>query len=335
MSKSKNILITSGRSFIALDLARKFHAAGHKVITADTMSVHVSRFSRSVFKNFQIPSPRLSPNDFIKKMVWICQEEKIDLVVPVYEEILYLAEQKHLFPAHTEVFGPSFSLLKELHSKWHFTLKLRELGIEIPHTYLIETPDDLKKLDRSVPYAVKAIYSRASLGIFKLNPEEAIPSITIERHNPMIAQQWLSGERFCSYSVCREGVVKAHSLYPVGHTANGQGCIVFKAIEHPAIQKWIETFVKKVNFTGQIAFDFIVTPDQKVFAIECNPRATSGAHLFDEKDNLERAFSKQECTPIYPIGRRPKKLGIAMMMYGWRETSRPDNSFGSFLQCLL
>ena len=334
-AKSKNILITSARSFIALDLARKFHSAGHRVFTADTMSMHVSRFSRAVTKNFTIPSPRLKPKEFIAEMVKISEQNKIDIIVPIYEEILYLAEQRDQFPKTTEIFGPPFPLLNELHSKWLFTLKQRELGIETPKTYLIEKVKDLDKIDRSVPYAVKASYSRASLEILKLSPGQPVPQLVIEPHNPWVAQEWLNGEKFCSYSICRDGVVRAHSLYPVGHTANGQGCIVFTSIDHPNIRKWIETFVKHIKFTGQIAFDFIETPDKKVYAIECNPRATSGAHLFENIDHIDQAFLKEPCPTIYPLGRPPKQLGIAMMMYGWRENSMPENSFKKFANVLF
>ncbi|WP_068471035.1 hypothetical protein [Candidatus Protochlamydia phocaeensis] len=332
---SKKILITSGRSPVTLDLARQFHQAGHEVYVAETMHLHICRFSNAVKKSFLIRSPRLQSKEFIEDMVDIVKREKIDMLIPIYEEALYLAQEKHRFPSHCQVFVSSFDLLNQLHNKWLFNLKLKELGMEAPETFLIKSSDDLKKLDPSRSYALKACYSRAAINLKEWTLGQPLPAIQIEPHNPWVAQEWLQGNKYCTYSICHQGVVQAHATYPVGYTVHGRGCVAFKAIDYQPILKWIERFAKQTQFTGQIAFDFIELPGQRLFAIECNPRATSGAHLFSPSDRLDKAFFNNTSFPIYPQTGYSKQLAIAMLLYGWKKSAYPDNNMKKFLKALF
>lgn len=328
----KKILITSGRSPVTLDLARQLHGAGHQVYIAETMSIHVCRFSNAVTKSFLVPSPRLNSEGFIQKLVEIAANEKIDLIVPIYEEILYLARAAHRFPKHCTIFAPSFDLLDQVHNKWLFIQKLLQLGMDAPKTYLITCAEDLKKLDRSKTYALKASYSRAALSLKKIGPNDPLPNIKIQPNNPWIAQEWLKGDGYCTYSVCQQGKVLAHGTYPVGYTVDGHGCVAFKSVDKANIREWVEKFVKETGFTGQIAFDFFELPNQKLYAIECNPRATSGAHLFDADDRLADAFFNVNTKPIYPKPGTHKQLTIGMLLYGWRKQACPNNSWTKFFK---
>lgn len=328
----KKILITSARSPVAVDMARQLHTAGHLVYTVDSLHLPVCRFSYAVQKNFVVPSPRSMPTQFIDKLVTIAKNEQIDLIIPMYEEIFYLAKEKDRFPKKTKIFAETFKLLNQLHNKWMFPRLTHSLGIEIPKTFLVRTPSDLENLDRSLTYAFKACYSRAGIGFKMIKPGEELPKITIEPNNPWIAQEWLLGQEYCSYSVCQKGKVLAHAFYPVDYTACGKGCIQFRAIQHPRIQKWVENFVEATQFTGQIAFDLIETNDGRLLAVECNPRSTMGALLFQNKDRLDRAFFDDVPSqmPIMPEEGFRKQLAIAMLIYGWRKSSHPQNSFKRF-----
>jgi len=331
---SKKILITSARSPVAVDMARQFHSAGHEVYTADSLHLPVCRFSKAVAKNFVVPSPRHNPKEFIDQLIDIAEKEKIDMIVPMYEEIFYIAKEKSRFPSHTTIFAESFDLLNQLHNKWTFPELVKSLEMEAPKTYLLKSEKDLLNLDRSLSYAVKACYSRAGLRFEMVVPSSELPKIQIDSSNPWIAQEWLVGREFCTYSVCQKGECLAHAIYPADYTASKKGCIQFRAIQHPRIQNWIEKFVKKLNFTGQIAFDFIETDNGRLLAVECNPRSTMGALLFQSKDRLDRAFFNDPTltAPILPeVGYR-KQLAIAMLIYGWRKSSHPKNSVRRFFK---
>ena len=61
-------------------------------------------------------------------------------------------------------------------------------------------------------------------------------------------------------------------------------------MEHAAARAWVETFVAREGYTGQIAFDFIETEAGVMYALECNPRATSGVHLLAAHPEFAAAF---------------------------------------------
>jgi hypothetical protein len=90
----------------------------------------------------------------------------------------------------------------------------------------------------------------------------------------------------------------------------------------------VSSFIAQYAFTGQIAFDFIETDTGEIFAIECNPRAISGIHLFDT--TLIDAFCNQVDEVIRPTQQESVAVRLALLLYGWR--SAP--SIGAWLKCL-
>jgi hypothetical protein len=54
--------------------------------------------------------------------------------------------------------------------------------------------------------------------------------------------------------------------------------------------------------TGQLAFDFVETDSGRLVAIECNPRATSGIHLFSGSADLAQSMTE-------PVTGTPPKPG--------------------------
>lgn len=318
MASGKKILITAGRSPITLDLARQLNAAGHEIYITETSRFHLCSFSNAVKKNFIIPSPRFEPKNFLDALTKIVKDEKIDMLIPAWEEVLNISMNLDLFPPECDVFCSPFKLLHTLHNKWLFMQRLSALGLPTPETQLVEKLADLETLDFGTSYVLKPCYSRASQKIRKVNPNDPLPIIDIESHNPWVAQEWLEGNKYCTYSVCHNGEVNAHGIYPVEYSIEGNSCLTFRSIEHKKILDWIKYFVKSQNFTGQIGFDFIETEDGTIYPIECNPRSTSGAHLFRTEDQIDRAFLNTTTETICPPVGRSKQFAAGMIFYGWK-----------------
>ncbi|MEM8728114.1 MAG: ATP-grasp domain-containing protein [Chlamydiota bacterium] len=219
--------------------------------------------------------------------------------------------------------------MDELHNKWRFNKKIEALGFDAPKSYLIRSEEELKQLPLSPPYILKPSYSRAALCIRKVTSTSPT-LLKIDPKNPLVAQEWLHGKKFCSYSIAHHGKLASHTVYPVDISIEGNACLNFEAITHKNIQSWIASFVEKENFTGQIAFDFIETENRKLYAIECNPRGTSGIHLFQQKDSLPDAFFNTQSSLVYPEIGYSKKLGWGMILYGWKTTH-----FSKFIKKLI
>ncbi len=321
-NNSKRILLTGGRSWITLDIARSFYSAGHTVYVADSHKMHICRFSNSVKQNFLVRSPRFHPDEFIDDLNTIIEKHHIDMLIPTCEETIYISCGLDKFPEACEVFCEPFSLLNTLHSKWLFMQKLKELGFDAPETTLIQNRQDLENLKLPYSYALKATYSRACQKIMKVDPGSPTPDIHIDSYNPWIAQKWIEGTKYCTYSIAKKGKIYAHSMYPVGFTLEGSSCITFEAVRHSKILEWVEYFAKKTNFTGNIAFDFIETDEGKLYSIECNPRATHGLHLFSDNDEIYQAFFGDNTELKQPKEGTIKQIALGMMAFGWRSVNR-------------
>lgn len=314
------ILLTTGRAPITLELARQLRAQGHTVFVADTTPFHISRFSNAVERSFCLPSPRYETKEFLKRLRDVIEEYEIELLIPLWEEILYIANHPGSIPPSCKVFSDSFEVLHKLHNKWLFIKLQEELGIKTPETHLIKTTNDLEALDLNKTWILKLAYSRASQNMHKIEPGKALPTIKSYPNNPWIAQEWLEGKKFCSFSIAREGKLKAHTAYPVNFAIDDSSCLNFVAIRHPEIKVWVENFVKKIGFTGNIAFDFIET-SKGLYAIECNPRGTSGLHLFKPSDKIDRAYLREFDGVIEPEVGNTKQIFTGMMLYGWKQKS--------------
>jgi predicted ATP-grasp superfamily ATP-dependent carboligase len=300
-----------------LDLARLFDLCGFDVFIADSHRFHISKYSRSVRKSFLVPSPRFHEEKYIQTLLDIVKDYAIDLVLPIYEETFYISKYKEMFPSSCRIFTSSIELLKKLHDKWSFQEMVSDSGLLSIETQLINTKEDLYTVIYEYPQVLKACYSRASQKVYFINNQYQQMNVDID-NSKWIIQKFIPGRHFCTYSICIDGQLQALSIYPVDYTVDGHSCVNFQAVKHKKIADWIKIFIKKYRFTGQIGFDFIENEDG-LFAIECNPRSTSGLHLLAyEKEICERFFNPdKEC--IVPSKKVYRKIGPGMLVYGWRK----------------
>ena len=75
-------------------------------------------------------------------------------------------------------------------------------------------------------------------------------------------------------------------------------------------------FVKELNLTGQISFDFIQTEGGTVYPIECNPRTHSAITMFYNHPGLANAYLKDSeddnQAPIVPLpNSKPTSLALS------------------------
>ncbi len=338
-SGRRTVLITFGRSFLSLHLARLMGAAGHRVLVSDSVPLPITRFSSSVKKTFRTPRPRFEPVEWTRAVARIAHQQGVDLVVPVHEGTDILANTikryPDLFPDGCELFFSDFDVETRLENKYEFQAALKTLGMPTLDFALVRSQEELEALHFDQPFALKRVYSRGSQEIHKVRPGEPPHGLSFEAGNPWIAQEWAKGTNYCSYSVCHNGQVKAHAVYPVRYAIDGTSCLAFESVQHDGIAAWVSECVKAFNFTGQMGLDFIEVPGRGLFTVECNPRTTSGILLFDPQTRIDRAFFGVNDEVIEPEPGTSKMLGPGMLMYGWRKSSLKDNTFRGFLRDLM
>lgn len=312
----KRILLAGGRSPAALELARAFHAAGHEVHVAETTAWCLCSVSRAVARVHRLPWPTRDPDGYVAELVRIVRRERIGLVVPTFEEVFYIAGARERLEAYAEVFCDELEKLDRLHNKWEFIRRVAAHGLAVPRTRLLRGPADLDAALGSArrELVFKPVYSRFSSRVV-VRPDDAaeLAGVDPSPRCPWVAQEFVPGRALCTYSVAWRGRLTAHGAYPTEFTAGGGTTIVFRSIEHPALLEWVREFVRRENFHGQIAFDFIETDAGALLPLECNPRTTSGVHLFAGRRELPLAFCGPLAETIAPSDGRPSMLALPML----------------------
>ncbi|RXZ79379.1 ATP-grasp domain-containing protein [Paenibacillaceae bacterium] len=367
----RTFLVTGGRAPAALDLARQLSAQGHIVYAADSLPNPLIRFSNAVQRYYLLPSPRFELKRFTEVLKQIVVECRIDVILPVCEEVFYIAFVKNKLGA-CEVFADELGKLQQLHSKWEFIQLLRELGLPAPHTRLLRSDADLQKLasradgslmlatvssatvgsetgpnltnpassefipvDRAASlntpertgengesgivshWVLKPVYSRFGDAVRFYSAGDPLPEIRPSAEYPWVAQQAIKGDEYCAYAIVHQGKLQAFTAYPALYTAGRGANVYFRQEISPPLLEWTTEFVSRIGFHGQIAFDFIVEQGGKVYPIECNPRGTSGLHLFGPRDRIDKAIAGN-CgdSAIIPRQPKPRMIAAAMLAYG-------------------
>ncbi len=310
-----HVLILGARAPACLEWARCFHAAGWRVSVGDSLHWPVGRFSRMVHDYVRLPEPRSQSAAWIATLAEQVVARGIDLVVPTCEEAFYLSHGRAHIPARVVV--PPFALMHELHHKGRFAQKVEGWEVRAPETHLLESSAAAQSFVASRgtrDWVFKPAYSRFANRTL-LRPDPA----RIERLNPTPARPWLAqryvaGREHCSYSLLTEGRLTAHACYhPRYRVGLGSG-IWFEPTDPAPIRAFIEQFGVETGYTGQVAFDFIEQADGSCRVLECNPRATSGVHLFaDAPEALVAALLGAEgvLTPIP----KPRQVALAMLLF--------------------
>ncbi len=284
----------------ALQLARSFHAAGHRVVLVETHKYWLTghRFSNAVDRFYTVPAPEKDPEGYIQALLDIAKKENIDVYVPVCSPVqsYYDSLAKPVLSGCCEVFHFDAEVTKMLDDKFAFTETARSLSLSVPKSFKITDPEQVLNFDfsnekrkyilKSIPYD-----SVRRLNLTKLpcdTPEETaafVKSLPISEQKPWIVQEFIPGKEYCTHSTVRDGELRLHCC-----CESSAFQVNYENVDKPEIEQWVSHFVKELGLTGQASFDFIQAEDGTVYAIECNPRTHSAITMFYNHPGVADAY---------------------------------------------
>jgi predicted ATP-grasp superfamily ATP-dependent carboligase len=311
-----NILITSSRAPVALELIRVFGRAGHRVYATDTMRWTVGSHSRYLEQHIVTPPPRYNSAGFADALQHIIERAQIDWLIPTSEEVFYVARHHQQLSAHTRVFTEPLDVLDSLHHKYRFQLLCNALGIHTPRTALVCDREELDAALACFPFfLLKPAYSRfATQIITNCGPRAGQFALDICRPTPTqpwLIQQYIAGESICSYSTLHGGHVTAHCAYITPRKVNHGSGVQFESVDGTETLAIVRRLGAALRYTGQLSLDFI-QGKEGLYLLECNPRATSGVHLIEPPALLDALTDSQKPTWVEPAGRRGQ-LALALL----------------------
>ena len=288
MRRAERVLVTGARLPSSLEIARALHAAGAEVWAADSLTITPTRASNCVRGYFRFPAPALHPREFRATLLERVRSLGITQIVPVFEEVFFLAEMRAALEPHTTLFAPDLSDLRALHSKWQVLARAADCGVRIPRTSRAENAAQLRdQLARHPDSVLKPEYSRGAYQVL-LPPHPAAEHATAG-HFPWLVQEMLTGRELSTFAITCGGNVLACASYLPRYRAGRGASLYFEPLESPAALSFVRKFAAKNRLTGHLSFDFMENAGELAL-LECNPRVTSGVHLLRSNEPWGRVY---------------------------------------------
>jgi predicted ATP-grasp superfamily ATP-dependent carboligase len=302
----QTILINGGKTTKALQLARSFHKAGHRVILVEIHEYRLmgNRYSWAVDRFYTVPN--LQAEEYPQALLKIVQQEGVNVYVPVSspEGSYYDAKAKKVLSPHCTVMQLDVETLQRLDDKYELATAAEALGLRVPKSYRITNPQqviDFDFSDAQRPYIIKSIpYDCVHrFDLTKLpcaTPAETaafVNSLPISESKPWIMQEYIPGQEYCTHSTVRNGHIQLHCC-----CKSSAFQLNYQNVDRPDIENWIRQFAKSLNLTGQVSFDFIEAADDgEIYAIECNPRTHTAITMFYNHPDVAKAYLEPDPLP--------------------------------------
>lgn len=316
----KRALITGARSPASLDLMRRLSYSGFEVYAADSVSHPLSRASNCIKDYFILPSPTHDAKAFTEELRSLITKHKIDILIPTCEEVFFISKYKSVLAKECLVFCDDFYKLSLLHNKYDFLSAAENCGAFIPDTRLICSSSDIEDLKNSDEKVLKPVFSRFASHTLIKPAKQQLQRINVSKSFSWVAQEYITGTEYCTYGIAVQGKLQAHICYEPTYRAGLGSGIYFTPYFNEEIQTFVNNFVKKHHYTGQIGFDFMITKDNKLYVLECNPRATSGIHCLPEIMDWNSVLSGAQNNVIVASAKH-KMVALAMLTFGLKYIS--------------
>ena len=296
----KNILIGGGRMTKTLQLARSFHATGHRVILVDIHKYWLSghRFSNAVSGYYTVPDPQKDLEGYTQALRAIAKKENIDFFIPVaiFAVSYFDTNGKPVLSGYCEIFNFDGDITKMLDDKFAFAEKARSFGLSVPKSFKITDPQQVLNFDFSHEknkYILKSIpydsLRRLNMTLLPCDTTEEtaafVKSLPISEEKPWIMQEFITGQEYCTHSSVRDGKLRLHCC-----CESSAFQVNYENVDKPEIMQWVSHFIKELGLTGEASFDMIQAVDKTVYAIECNPRTHSAITMFYNHPGVADAY---------------------------------------------
>lgn len=312
-----HVLILGARAPVCLEWARAFRASRWQVTVADSLLWPLTRSSAAIDSYVRLPEPRNDPSAWIDALEKLVEERAIDMILPTCEEVFYLAHGLDRLSAHCRVCTCDFSMLHRLHHKYRFAQMTANWPVAAPESWLLQSSGDISSLPLAANELVfKPVYSRFASRTLLRPAAAQLARIKPSREAPWVAQRFVAGREHCSYSLLLDGKLVAHACYhPRYRVGKGSG-IYFVPSDPPQVRAFVEKFGEESGYGGQVGFDFIEDEEGRFHVLECNPRGTSGIHLFDDQhpELVAALLGNRENGVLLPTA-APRMVALAMLLF--------------------
>lgn len=281
------VLITYGRSLMAVTAAQSLGRRGVEVIGLDDVDFTALSFSKWVDKTLVHKRAALDPYLYINDLERIVLEQRPEddrpyVLMPMFNDAKLIAQHADRFAPHIKVTAPPAAAIGTVDPKDTLARTARRIGLSTPLSFACDTVRDLNDAlaEMTFPCLVKPADAVGGRGIVKAENAEAARSAwwTIRQHYPgaPVLQAMAPGDDYCYCVLVIDGDLVTDMAYrnTVNYPADFGAGVVRETVEHRRFRDAAAPLLALAGWTGVAEIDFMWTgrPDDAPLLIEVNPR---------------------------------------------------------------
>jgi predicted ATP-grasp superfamily ATP-dependent carboligase len=284
------VVLTHGRSLMALAAARSLGRRGVEVIGCDDSPMMALSFSRYVTKTFlhAPPDDREAYLDSLAEGVrkYAPDDGRPYALMPIHDQTIAIARDRERF-APAVVAAPPIAAIDKVYPKDRLADTARRLGVAMPATAVVRAEAELEDAAAGIgfPMFVKPADATGGRGIAKIKaPEELTPAVRAARASgrgeEVLLQAPAPGEDYCLTALCRDGRIEVAMAYYNLETLGGAGGfgVLRETVEAGPMPEVAQRLLGPLGWHGVVQLDFRWDGDPATTPqlIEVNPRFWGG-----------------------------------------------------------
>ena len=340
------VIVTYGRSLMALTIAQSLGSRGVEVIGCDDVGLTVLSFSRYVKSTFVHPPAASDPDAFIDGLEAAIIRHKPDddrpyVLMPCFQETRLIARHAERLGRHITVAAPDWDAIRAVDPKDALMRTAREFGLRVPAACVgSEWRSGDAARPAGSPVMVKPVWGVGGRGVRRIEDETALETTLSEADaagETVLIQDFIQGEDYCLTALFDRGALKASAAY---HNlsqfprAAGAGVLRETVAEGPFLHA-AQALFGPLKWTGVVEVDFRWDQASEPYLIEVNPRFWAG--LFHTVESgvdfpwmlYELAATGEVSTPASPrLGQRTQVAGLYLLS-AIQEVADSDEGFAA------
>ncbi len=285
--KPFRVLITYAWWRASYVVLKSLSGEGCEVYVADYSSSAMCRFSRLSKKFIKIPSSADTGEKFVNYIIGVIKKYRIDLYIPMNTEVLPVAKYIHRFPESVRISLTDYENIRKANNKYSAYLLARKLGVPVPRTVMIRSPEDLSKAEQTgIPAVLKCLEKQAGIGIKfidrKTQLERSYLTLASLYKGPFILQEKVPGESYgvsCLYEKGKPVAVFTHKAIIEQYIRGGPSTRRV-SVKMPMLEECAYKILNSMNWHGIAMLEFLYDEASGKFNfIEINPRFWGSLNL--------------------------------------------------------
>jgi hypothetical protein len=321
------ILLSEGSGLTSRQAATCLGRLGHHVEILSSSPICLTRFTRHVRRVHSVPNFGREPLAWFNACCVVVKAQAIDFLFPTQEQVTVLSACQGALPCATVV--PPFSSLRRVQDKISAYRTLQEFGVPQPETVIVESRDDLLRID-TFPAFVKRPISTASSGVRRTSSRSELDEVSKVMgvgEYELLVQTQADGPLAMVQAIADNGRLVAHHANLRVLEGVGGGASLKESVVLPGLYELLRKLVAALNWHGALSMDVIATTDGPV-VIDVNPRLVEPMNAFFAGVDLVGAMldlARHQTPDEQSVGRagiRSRQLLLAILGAAQNKGSR-------------